>query len=356
MKELLEIRIRDGQVSDAYLESLFQPGELVRNTSDIVKSTIWVAKVKSPGGRLAALSALGPIVNTAFLRREYSRTELEQAELLRVNLKPSAILNDVATEYYDTSGCCPACGLGRHQNRDLVLPLNRIPKRFGIAAVLSGEILIQQDKVALLKELGISGFELRPVRYHSSKWTKAGLQSGPAGRALLKLAGVAGVDVESIFANPSDEVRRLAEKAQDEEDERAVQIQPRTQWRQLLPKGRVSLIEEDMHVGEFPWKRDPQRERELTKHALKAFKPVLPGGVPECGHVLGWDIQSETVVDRASWSGSDLCASEQVHLWHGENWCYPRPVVMASPRFCRVFGDLKTGPFRLEVVKLRGRL
>jgi len=105
------------------------------------------------------------------IRRTYTPAELARAELIQLLL---SIMFEPAGEecgtLYDYSGACRACGAGRVQISELILDINTIPKRADVAFTIARDELVFSERLAnLVKEEGLSGVTLRPVRHDGRK-------------------------------------------------------------------------------------------------------------------------------------------------------------------------------------------
>ncbi len=101
------------------------------------------------------------------IRRTYTHAELTKTELIQLLL---SIMFEPAGEecgtLYDYSNACPACGAGRVQVSDLILDINRIPKRADVAFTIARDEFVISERLAnLIQEEGLSGVTLRPVRH-----------------------------------------------------------------------------------------------------------------------------------------------------------------------------------------------
>jgi hypothetical protein len=111
---------------------------------------------------------------TAWFVRRYTERELAEAELFRLVIaKIFEPEGESCGTVYDESTACPLCGAGRTQVNDLHLQLRAayqgwpsIPKakHTGVARTIADEVIVSYIVADLMKEHGISGAELRPVR------------------------------------------------------------------------------------------------------------------------------------------------------------------------------------------------
>jgi hypothetical protein len=103
------------------------------------------------------------------IHRKYTHTELKQAELFWMKVRPffEPTGEDCGTTYDETKAC-PRCGFGARQVGPLHLELNRIPKR-DIAQTLGGEIVVSARLAEEMKAAGIRGYTLGPVVSRAGK-------------------------------------------------------------------------------------------------------------------------------------------------------------------------------------------
>lgn len=99
------------------------------------------------------------------LRRQYTRAELEKAELLhlrvRTTFEPEG--GRCGTEYDDTVGC-PHCGVGARQLNELRLEASRIPRGKDVARTLAySEVIFSTRLVETFREHGLTGARFHPV-------------------------------------------------------------------------------------------------------------------------------------------------------------------------------------------------
>lgn len=110
--------------------------------------------------------ARGDVFFTGWIRRrQYSRRELEQAELLHV--LPKKVFEPAGEEcgtVYDDARGCPVCGGGAPQVTSLYLDGRRIPRNLDFAQTIAGEIVVSSRVVSLFRENDVQGATFDPVR------------------------------------------------------------------------------------------------------------------------------------------------------------------------------------------------
>ncbi len=99
------------------------------------------------------------------LRRQYTRAELDKAELLhlrvRATFEPEG--ERCGTQYDDTVGC-PHCGVGARQLNELRLEASRIPRGKDVARTLAySEVIFSARLVEAFREHGLTGARFHPV-------------------------------------------------------------------------------------------------------------------------------------------------------------------------------------------------
>jgi hypothetical protein len=99
------------------------------------------------------------------LRRQYTRTELEAAELLhlrvRATFEPEG--ERCGTEYDDTAGC-RHCGVGARQLNELRLEASSLPRGKDVARTIAySEVLFSARLVEAFREHGLTGARFHPV-------------------------------------------------------------------------------------------------------------------------------------------------------------------------------------------------
>jgi len=103
-----------------------------------------------------------------FYKRRYSPGEIGAAEVLNLKLMGSTNFEPAGEECgttYDESTSCPHCGVGRTQTSDLTLDLRKVPSGKDIVKTIADEWLISDRLVRCCVELGLKGFELRPIHH-----------------------------------------------------------------------------------------------------------------------------------------------------------------------------------------------
>jgi hypothetical protein len=114
---------------------------------------------------------LGRVFFTSWdIVREYSREELECAELFRLRMhsvfEPCG--EECGTEY-DESTACAICGAGRKKVSDLVLNTRRIPKKKDFARSIADEIVVSERVAEVIRREGLTGAALHRVLHSGRK-------------------------------------------------------------------------------------------------------------------------------------------------------------------------------------------
>lgn len=130
------------------------------------------------------------------IQRRYAEKELRAAELFKLwpeaTIEPSG--EECGTEY-DESTACRSCGAGATQTSDLFLDTRRMPKRADIARTLADEWVISSRLARALRERGIRGADLHPVRQAgkaggvSEEWLQLVVTAPPVDIAPQTLTG-----------------------------------------------------------------------------------------------------------------------------------------------------------------------
>ena len=98
------------------------------------------------------------------IRRNYSKEELDNADLLLINLKktfePSGV--ECGTQY-DNKDSCIYCGYGIKHISNLLLSCRSIPKNVDIARTISSEILVSSNFSSEMINNDFSGFSFTDV-------------------------------------------------------------------------------------------------------------------------------------------------------------------------------------------------
>lgn len=233
----------------------------------------------------------GGIVSSWSVRRRYTDTELDAAELLflRVHATIEPCGEQCGTEF-DESTACPRCGAGRTQVGPLILDLRGrardwdvhtrpSPSGKDISRTIAGEIVISDRLADLLGENSITGYALGPIRQY----------------------------------------RRPA---------------VRPDWHQLLVTSRPVGITPPTVVGISPLDLD------------EAGADVCPQG-----HTFGLNIISELSIRRADWDGADIVRTSQA-IGHRLGYLVPEHSILVSNGVGRLIREHRIRGARLEVVHL----
>lgn len=130
------------------------------------------------------------------VRREYSRHELESAEILR--LIPTCHFEPAGEEcgtIYDYTESCPVCGAGRTQVSDLKLQLSKIPKRADIAVSIADEWVFSERLARVVLDSSITGVMPRALSSRcagagQSQWYQPVLTSDAVSSAPITRYGI----------------------------------------------------------------------------------------------------------------------------------------------------------------------
>ena len=99
------------------------------------------------------------------VRRSYSRSELQRAQLFRV--WPLRVLEPAGEEcgtVYDDSSACPLCGGGGVQTSELWLPRRAIPSVPDVWETIAGEIVVTARTRGLYRTNGFTGAKFGDLR------------------------------------------------------------------------------------------------------------------------------------------------------------------------------------------------
>ena len=103
------------------------------------------------------------------VRRDYSNLELSSAKLLLLKLtKTFEPSGQECGTIYNFQNTCEFCGFGIQQISELILDINKIPKKTNIARTISNEIVINQDLADLLDDNNCIGYKLGMVSQQST--------------------------------------------------------------------------------------------------------------------------------------------------------------------------------------------
>ncbi len=127
------------------------------------------------------------------VKRNYTRKELDEAALLRINIKPTfePAGEECGTEF-DESSECDICGVNRKQLGPLKLDRRSIPRK-DIARTIAGEVIVSQRLAEKVVDAELKGFELRPVLHKAHyEGDSIDFRRLPLGREVIAKAESAG--------------------------------------------------------------------------------------------------------------------------------------------------------------------
>jgi hypothetical protein len=344
MNECLELRVREEYAMTLGLAS---EGKLIDSDIGIRKVLLPIEdpRLERIGKLDRELQASGTCAYWGWdYRRRYSRSELQQAELL--HLRITAAFEPAGEEcgtLYDESTACCQCGAGRTQVSGLVLDMRKVPKNKDIARTIADEWVVSQRLAELLVETDMTGFDLQPVR-HKARYEDdpVNLARVPSGKQLLRRAEVAGVTPFSwpfhVWLNRREQ-SGLLHKAEGGYAELARKRHRRARtelptWYQLIISSPPVRIVPPTRFGVSPFDDDPER------------KHVCP-----LGHVGGLNLLSELHVARSSWDGSDMAVTSSL-VGARRGLLVPAPLVLISPRLWRLLKTEKMKGWKIEVAHL----
>jgi hypothetical protein len=189
MREIVEVR-----VTDPYVIGRLGP------LGQAIGYGVWKIVLDSKDPRLDELRQVLALreketgfsaYSAALVRRKYSRSELAQAELLRLIV--TAVFEPAGEEMgtlYDYSRTCHLCGAGRVQQTDLVLDTRRIPRSADIARTIGEEVIISDRLTQILLANDMTGFSPQPVHRRTLQG-----ESAPNWHQLV-ITGQAGLSAE----------------------------------------------------------------------------------------------------------------------------------------------------------------
>jgi hypothetical protein len=242
-------------------------------------------------------------VYSTYLRRYYSRRELETAGLLHALVGEFEPAGEQCGTVYDESTACPVCGAGATQVGDLILDLRKAPKRWEIAATIADEWVLTQRVAELMLDADMKGFELRPV-HHKARYEDdpVNFEDYSSGRELLRRAEEANSPYPSwafwVWLNRSEQ-GELLESMGREHAERAKLA---TLWRpRHLPLWYQLIVTSQ-----------PIAVSAQTRFGNKLFDDGPADFRCPFGHVKGGTILSEPFVRRDQWDGSDVVKTKEM--------------------------------------------
>lgn len=349
MRETLDLLVDEHLVRD-----LFSPDELQGRRFGVSLRSVSLAardgRLKEIGRRDSEQRAKGnPVVLAWNIRREYTRLELDRAELFHLNITRQVMDSGEAHgTIYDRSQTCPVCGAGERQVSDLFLDLRKAPKSADIALTLCHEWIVSQRLAEILIDADLSGFDLQLV--HQSIRHDEGsidLHKYASGRELLRLAEEAGCPHPGAafwaWLNRPEQAE-LVERVTDEHVRGAKTKgvkrlgKPQPTWYQLLITSRPLTVDSRTVFGINPFNDDPEGE----------YRCPL-------GHARGLNLISEPYVTRDSWDGSDFAVSSD---WVGApaTPLVPRAryrrLLFISPRVWRLLREHKIKGWKVEIARL----
>lgn len=342
MHEIYEFR-----VLEEHAGRLFAPDEGTR-----LSSTVRKIMLRANDPRLPLVGELqksicketpGFFFSYGAIHRRYTKKELENAELFQLKITAAfePIGEECGTEYIEGSGC-PECGSGKEQKGPLRLDLRKVPKNKDLARTIAHEWIVSQRLGELLIDAGLSGFELRRVlhkgHYEDDPYY---LSETPTGRKILELAKEADVVVDTwpyyVWLNRPE----LGPLVEQSKKEMAVRKRkgakrrgiPDPIWYQLVPIARPVEVVSPTKTGNEPFDEDPNNEYRCSR-----------------GDLIGLNLLSELWLKRSSYDGSDVAITRQF-VGKANSWILT-PLLLISPKFCRLLETEKVKGYKVEVAHL----
>jgi hypothetical protein len=276
------------------------------------------------------------------IKRQYTHEELAEAELMKLvvanTFEPAG--EECGTKY-DESTACSKCGAGAPQVSDLRLDLRKVPKGKEIATTIADEWIVSQHLAERMTDVGLTGFELRPVR-HNARYEDdpLDLHQVPTGREILRKAEAEGtphptgkfwvwlnrVENRALY----DQARAENAALKGEESKRRGESMP--VWYQLVVTSADAEIVPPTRVGINPFDEDPE-------------------GQCRCplGDLIGLNLLSEVSVGAASRNGLDIAASRQF-IGARRGLLRPSRIILVSPRFLKLVESENLKGVDFEVV------
>ncbi len=305
MREYIELRVKEqyaGQVFGEHEGSML--GDHIRriviSTDDPRLPTI--REMQAQGMRRRDAFFFG-----WHLTRKYEKRELEEAELFRLivtsTFEPAG--EECGTVYDESNACkhiftefemrlpmgmnyhcIDSCSVGAKQSTDLFLETRSIPKNRDIAITIAGEIVVSRRLTQLLRESGLSGFELLPVR----------------------------------------------DKREDQKN------------RSAAKEHRIGESWSQFFVTSIPVSVSSE-----TRFGKDFFDPDAEG-VYRCpyGHVAGLNLLSEVKIGRKDSDGSDVFQTKQHHGAH-RGLLRPSAPILITRRFYHLLRDRKARGYKVEI-------
>jgi hypothetical protein len=188
MRELVEFRMSERKAQEFLGPEEGEVLGLTRDTRRIVleSSDVRVAMIRQI--HLDLLKQGSWLVVSWDIRREYTRAELDAAELFHVKVR--AVFEPEGERcgtVYDESVACPRCGAGARQVNELRLDPGRIPRGKDLARTLAySEAIVSARLVEALRAHGTTGARFLPVLRKSGRgaidsWYQLEVMSRPVG-------------------------------------------------------------------------------------------------------------------------------------------------------------------------------
>jgi hypothetical protein len=164
MKEIIEFRIFE---KDAKTVLKDNQGVLLGESVRKLKLTMDDPLARQIGQLDIDARARGSVFFTYWdITRTYTDQEIAVAETFQLGLQSRyEPAGEECGTIYDESTACLICGAGRRQVSDLVLNVGRLPKTRDIAMTIADEMVVNARLANLIRERGITGADLRPVRH-----------------------------------------------------------------------------------------------------------------------------------------------------------------------------------------------
>ena len=340
MREIVEFRINEDFASQLFADNEGERlGDSVRKV-ELATDDPRFQRVGELQGQIRAAT------NSSFFygritHRYYTTDELSAAACF--HLMVMAAFEPAGEECgtkYDESTACPKCGAGATQVSDLRLDLRRVPKGKDIARTIADEIIVSQRLAEKMLDAGLTGFELRRVRYKARyEDDPLDLSQWPTGRKILRKAEAAGAPHPTwefwVWLNRAENRALLdqawAEYAASRRAKSRRCGKPTPVWYQLIVTSSQAEIVPPTRVGIDPFDDDPKGECRCP-----------------LGDLIGLNLLSEVSIRVASRGDTDfVCTRQFVGVRRG--LLRPRRVILISPKVRRLIESERLKGVEIEV-------
>jgi hypothetical protein len=283
------------------------------------------------------------------VKRRYSSTEIESAELFRMFI--GAVFEPAGEEcgtHYNESRACEICGAGAEQISDLFLDLRKPPRGQDIARTIANEWIVSRRLVNIFEAAEIRGLELHPVRHRGEfRSGPINLRATPSGRQLLERAqreGVSLQDNDSYLWFCRQQNKMLLDAAEREYVARRT-VQENGPLRRIWPEWRqLSVVSPHLPVvpptltGVDPFDHDPEGRYRCPR-----------------GDNIGHTYLSEIHVQRSAWDGSDIMLTQEM-TGQRRGLLRPTSEILVTPRLRKTLLEQRIKSVDFEVAHFDHRL